>query len=144
MKRHSIQVLAHQELTEADLGELRQLFDSEYLKEFGEWDPQQPYGYASHDVHIMVRIEGRIVAGQRSRYAIAAASRSATWAVESKSSRSTSHVDGRGSLPARGRSGVMANLLWTSPARRSSSCQSPRSSCGLRETSTCADGLGSR
>ena len=34
MKRHSIQVLAHQELTEADLGELRQLFDSEYLKEF--------------------------------------------------------------------------------------------------------------
>ena len=67
MKRHSIQVLAHQELTEADLGELRQLFDSEYLKEFGEWDPQQPYGYASHDVHIMVRIEGRIVAGQRRR-----------------------------------------------------------------------------
>ena len=37
MKHHSIEILAHQELTEADLGELRQLFDSEYLKEFGEW-----------------------------------------------------------------------------------------------------------
>lgn len=61
VKHHSIEILAHQELTEADLGELRQLFDSEYLKEFGEWDPQQPYGYASHDVHVMARIEGRVV-----------------------------------------------------------------------------------
>lgn len=61
VKHRSIEVLAHQELTEADLGGLRQLFDSKYLKEFGEWDPQQPYGYASHDVHIMARIEGRVV-----------------------------------------------------------------------------------
>jgi len=61
VKRHSIEVLAHQELTEADLGELRLLFDNEYLKEFGEWDPQEPYGYASHDVHIMARIEGRVI-----------------------------------------------------------------------------------
>lgn len=36
-------------------------FDSEYLKGFGESDPQQPYGYASHDVDIMARIEGRAV-----------------------------------------------------------------------------------
>ena len=61
MKHHSIEILAHQELAEADLGELRRLFDSEYLKEFGEWDPQQPYGYASHDVHVMARVEGRVV-----------------------------------------------------------------------------------
>lgn len=61
MKRHSIEVIAHQELTEADLHGLRQLFDSEYLEEFGEWDPQQPYGYAPHDVHIMARNEGRVV-----------------------------------------------------------------------------------
>ncbi|MGO1629822.1 MAG: GNAT family N-acetyltransferase [Microbacterium sp.] len=61
MKHHSIELVAHQELTEADLGGLRQLFDSEYLEEFGEWDPQQPYGYAPHDVHIMARIQGRIV-----------------------------------------------------------------------------------
>ena len=58
MKRHSIEVPAHQELTEADLHGLRLLFGSEYLKEFGEWDPQQPYGYAPHDVHLMARIEG--------------------------------------------------------------------------------------
>ncbi|WP_297752346.1 hypothetical protein [uncultured Tessaracoccus sp.] len=61
MKRRSIDVIAHQELTEADLHGLRQLFDSEYLEEFGEWDPQQPYGYAPHDVHTMARNEGRVV-----------------------------------------------------------------------------------
>lgn len=61
VKHHSIEIVAHQELTEADLSELRQLFDSEYLKEFGEWDPQQPYGYASHDIHIMAQIEGCVV-----------------------------------------------------------------------------------
>ncbi len=36
-------------------------FDNEYLKEFGEWDPQHPYGYASHDVHILERTEGRVI-----------------------------------------------------------------------------------
>lgn len=46
MKHHPIEIRAHQELTEADLGELRQLFDSEHLKAFGEWDPQQPCGSA--------------------------------------------------------------------------------------------------
>lgn len=61
MKRHSIEVLVHQELTEADLRGIRQLFESEYLKEFGESDPQQPYGYASHDVRIVARIEGCVV-----------------------------------------------------------------------------------
>lgn len=61
MKQYSVEVLAHQELTEADLHGLRSLFDSEYLEEFGEWDPRQPYGYASHDVHSMARIEGRVV-----------------------------------------------------------------------------------
>lgn len=61
VKRHSIEVLVHQELPEADLRGLRQLFESDYLKGFGESDPQQHYGYASHDVHIMARIEGRVV-----------------------------------------------------------------------------------
>lgn len=41
-------------------GELRRLFDSEYLEEFGEWDPEQPYGYASHDFHVIARIDRRI------------------------------------------------------------------------------------
>ena len=52
---------AHDELPEDDLGDLHLLFDNEYLRAFGEWDPQQPYGYASHYVHVMARIEGRVV-----------------------------------------------------------------------------------
>lgn len=41
--------------------ELREFFGSEYLEEFGEWDPQQSYGYASHDVHVRARVENRVV-----------------------------------------------------------------------------------
>lgn len=61
MKHHSIEILTHEEITEADLTELRRLFDSEYLEDFGEWDPEQPYGYASHDVHVVAQIDGRVV-----------------------------------------------------------------------------------
>lgn len=60
MREHSIDALGHGDLTEADLGELRRLFDSEYLHGFGEWDPEQPYGYASHEVHVIARIDGRV------------------------------------------------------------------------------------
>lgn len=49
------------ELIEAELPELRRLFDSEYLEEFGEWNPLQPCGYASHVVHVMARIDERVV-----------------------------------------------------------------------------------
>ncbi len=41
--------------------QLRQLFDSEYLDEHGEWAPEQPYGYAPHDVHVDARVHGRVV-----------------------------------------------------------------------------------
>ncbi|WP_110589284.1 GNAT family N-acetyltransferase [Microbacterium suaedae] len=61
MKHHSIEVIAHKEITETDLGELRRLFDSEYLEDFGEWDQEQPYGYAPHDAHVMARIDDRVV-----------------------------------------------------------------------------------
>lgn len=44
-----------------DLNRLRLLFDSEYLGAFGAWDPEQPYGYAAHDVHIIARVGDRIV-----------------------------------------------------------------------------------
>lgn len=47
MTHHSIDVHAHKELTAADPGERRRLFGSEYLEEFGEWDPGRPYGCAS-------------------------------------------------------------------------------------------------
>lgn len=56
-----IELVADQDLTAADLGELRRLFDVEYLDNFGPWDPQQPYGYASHDFHVIARIDDRVL-----------------------------------------------------------------------------------
>lgn len=61
MTHHSIEVLAHEDLTEADVRELRRLFDSEYLEAFGAWDPDQPYGYAAHEVHVVARHDDRVV-----------------------------------------------------------------------------------
>lgn len=61
MKHSALDVIAHEDLSEAELCELRRLFDSEYLDDFGEWDPEQPYGYAPHDVHVVARIDGRVV-----------------------------------------------------------------------------------
>lgn len=61
MKHPMLDVIAHEDLTESELCELRRLFDSEYLDDFGEWDPVQPYGYAPHDVHAIACIEGRVV-----------------------------------------------------------------------------------
>lgn len=49
----SIRVVAHSDLASDDLTRLRALFDGEYAQEFGEWDPEQPYGYASHDIHVI-------------------------------------------------------------------------------------------
>lgn len=60
MTPYLIDVIAHDDLIEDDLGGLRGLFDSEYLDGSGQWDPEQPYGYASHDFHVIARIDGRI------------------------------------------------------------------------------------
>ncbi|WZH35509.1 MAG: GNAT family N-acetyltransferase [Microbacterium enclense] len=63
MKRFSIEVLVHEALTGRDLELLRLLFDREYLKAFGPWNPEQPYGYAGHDTHVIARAsDGGIVA----------------------------------------------------------------------------------
>jgi aminoglycoside 2'-N-acetyltransferase I len=48
-----VRVVRHAELTCGELSGLRTLFDAEYLDEFGEWGPEQPYGYAPHDVHVI-------------------------------------------------------------------------------------------
>lgn len=61
MTEVAIQVVAHDELTTSDLTELRRLFDAEYQAEFGEWDPDMPYGYAPHDVHVFAWRNGRVV-----------------------------------------------------------------------------------
>ncbi len=41
-----IDAVPHGRLTTSDMAQLQALFDDEYLGEFGEWDPDQPYGYA--------------------------------------------------------------------------------------------------
>lgn len=43
MTRQSIEVVAREQLTEADLKELRRLFDSEYREEFGFGINQQSH-----------------------------------------------------------------------------------------------------
>lgn len=57
----SIRVVAHDELTRDDLDGLRALFDAEYRSEYGEWHPEQPYGYAPHDVHVIAGDDDTIV-----------------------------------------------------------------------------------
>lgn len=55
MTHLSIAVVAHSALTSGDINDLRRLFDQEYLQDFGSWDPNQPYGYARHDFHVIAR-----------------------------------------------------------------------------------------
>lgn len=47
-------VVEHAALTPADLAALRALFDCEYRSVHGEWDPDQPYGYAPASTHAIV------------------------------------------------------------------------------------------
>lgn len=61
MNPYSIDVVQHGALTPRLSGELRRLFDAEYLETFGEWDPEQPYGYAPHDVHLIARADDNVV-----------------------------------------------------------------------------------
>lgn len=49
----SLRVVAHERLTRAETAALRALFDAEYRSGFGAWDPDQPYGYAPADLHVL-------------------------------------------------------------------------------------------
>ncbi|GAB3621046.1 hypothetical protein GCM10027417_23070 [Glutamicibacter endophyticus] len=57
-----LQETAHKGLTTDHLVQLGQLFDAEYLDGWGPWNPEQPYGYAAHDVHIIAR-HGETIVG---------------------------------------------------------------------------------
>lgn len=61
MSRQVIGAVEHDELAGSDLRELRRLFDAEYYDDFGEWDPGQPYGYVSHDTHVVARVGDRLI-----------------------------------------------------------------------------------
>lgn len=56
-----IRVVPHSELTLDDVTRVRRLFDGEYAQDFGAWHPEQPYGYAPHDVHVMACADDVIV-----------------------------------------------------------------------------------
>lgn len=56
-----IDSVPHGRLTTNDVARLRELFDAEYSAEFGAWDPDQPYGYAPHDHHLIARAGDEIV-----------------------------------------------------------------------------------
>lgn len=47
-------VVEHDALSGSQLAALSELFDSEYLADHGEWDPDRPYGYSPADVHTIV------------------------------------------------------------------------------------------
>ena len=51
----------HTDLTPEQLDGLGRLFAAEYREDFGEWDPDQPYGYAPHDVHVIATRDGEAV-----------------------------------------------------------------------------------
>ncbi|MFF3038137.1 GNAT family N-acetyltransferase [Arthrobacter citreus] len=56
-----IRVLRHGDLAATELGSLQSLFDSEYLNEFGPWNPDAPYGYSPADTHVLA-FRGRALA----------------------------------------------------------------------------------
>lgn len=47
-------IVEHDALTASQTAMLRDLFDSEYREEHGEWNPDRPYGYSPADVHTIV------------------------------------------------------------------------------------------
>jgi len=71
--REVIHVLRHSDLTAADVDALQKLFDNEYLKDFGPWTPDAPYGYSPADTHVLA-FQGRDLAAhvgfQRRRIAV--------------------------------------------------------------------------
>lgn len=49
-----VNIVEHDALSESQSAALRELFDREYRAEYGEWNPDRPYGYSPADVHTIV------------------------------------------------------------------------------------------
>lgn len=56
-----IDIVASQDLTDYQLAGLKQLFDREYLEDYGPWNVECPYGYAPQDIHILAYVEEKLV-----------------------------------------------------------------------------------
>lgn len=50
---NAIQLRRHQDLNLRELAALEVLFDSEYLSDYGQWNPDAPYGYSPADFHVL-------------------------------------------------------------------------------------------
>lgn len=61
MRDIEVAVVAHADLRSLCEASLRELFDAEYERDFGGWDPELPYGFAPHDVHVVAWQGPRIV-----------------------------------------------------------------------------------
>ena len=57
----NLTVNQHSLLSSIALAEMRRLFDAEYRADFGEWDPERPYGYAPADWHVLAWAGRRLV-----------------------------------------------------------------------------------
>lgn len=53
----------HDELTAEQLTGLRALFDAEYLRDFGTWNPEAPYGYSPAEIHTIATTASGVVVG---------------------------------------------------------------------------------
>jgi aminoglycoside 2'-N-acetyltransferase I len=58
------------ELTPADHAAMAALFDAQYAAEWGPWHPRSGYGYAPAELHVLARLDGRLVgyAGSARRF----------------------------------------------------------------------------
>lgn len=59
----TLTAVPHADLTGGLLDGVRALFNAEYCAEFGNWNPDQPYGYAPHDIHIIAQDDAGQVIG---------------------------------------------------------------------------------
>jgi aminoglycoside 2'-N-acetyltransferase I len=49
------------ELTPDDYADLASLFDSEYVDEWGPWNPKRGYGFARGELHALARLDGQLL-----------------------------------------------------------------------------------
>lgn len=61
-----VAIVEHDALSESQSAALRELFDREYRAEYGEWNPDRPYGYSPADVHTVIFRDSLAVAQYQS------------------------------------------------------------------------------
>jgi aminoglycoside 2'-N-acetyltransferase I len=49
----ALRLQRHEDLSMMERATLEQLFDSEYLSDYGRWNPDAPYGYSPADFHVL-------------------------------------------------------------------------------------------